>query len=429
MGIDIEEDLKRRMVELNLFAARSYQSPHTKYVHLNYESEGARDTIPLFENFCFALALFRSRISENVLEGKTLLENLLFFEVDGNFPIYLHEYPQCKDRDFSLKLLPVFHWLLIDFRSALGDSFCVRLKMLIGRILSHGYKMHAQRPLSKSSEFRLKSYFQKEALFSWVPSSPEEWAEALITWQMAASLNVKLDRFLEEALERWHPLLCTYIGPQHQDRSEPKTTLLDLFMGQYYGHYSNRALQAHKVHLLASLIQPFNEMGTKGVVPTHLSSSLHAGSVEPYTLYWGSLEKLNSLFLDSKMGSCSMQQKEGDIAFTLTLPPHTISDSQDVSELSLFMNLSPSQEIYVQGLKATTFQIGDSIDLVSEGLQLRLRILIEKGEGRFFGHILRGNRPNQKGNNLKFETYDWQIALRTIRRSEECILRVEVTIL
>ena len=80
MGVDLEEDLKRKMIELNLAAGRKSQSAQTRYVHLNYESETVHDTIPLLENFCFTLALLRSRSAEQVLEGKALLEKLLVFE-------------------------------------------------------------------------------------------------------------------------------------------------------------------------------------------------------------------------------------------------------------------------------------------------------------------------------------------------------------
>ncbi len=349
---------------------------------------------------------------------KTLLENLLVFEVEGNFPVYLHEYPQCKDRDFSLNLLPVFHWLIADFRTALGEPLSIRLEMLIGRILSHNYKMHAQRSLCKSSEFRLKSYFEGAVLPSWIPANAEEWAEALISCQMTNESGL-----LEEGLARWHPQLCTYIGPQHQDRGEPKVTLFDLLMGHYHGIYSSRALQDHRVHLLAGLIQPF-EVKSPAVQKEAPCHAITADPAQPYAIYWGTAEKLNSFYLDPKQAQCAIVRNADAVEVTIALPAKQISDSQDTVELSFFMNLNLPQEILIQGAKATTFQLGERIDLLSADLQLSLEILLEKGEGRFFGHILRANRPNQKGKNLKYETYDWQIALRTIRRSEECTLKI-----
>jgi hypothetical protein len=295
MGVNLEEDLKRKLIDLNLLAGRSAQSPQTGYVHLNYESEERHDTIPLLENFCFCLALFRSRIADNVLEGKALLEKLLVFEVDGNFPVYLHEYPQCKDRDFSLCLLPVFHWLVADFKVALGEPLAQALEMLLGRIVSHGYKMHAQRPLCAASEFRLRSYFEPGAEFNWTPSTPEEWADSLISCQIAGS-----EQFLGPALEKWHPQLCTYIGPQHQNKAEPRVTLFDLFMGHYCGIYSQRALKDRNAHLLAALIKPFDEKYT----PSEKETPCHSLDVQSYSLSWGTPEKLNTLLLDAKSGEC-----------------------------------------------------------------------------------------------------------------------------
>jgi hypothetical protein len=432
MGVELEEDLKRKLIELNLTAGRSAQSPQTGYIHLNYESVDRHDTIPLLENFCFALALFRSRLSDLVLEGKTLLEKLLVFEVEGNFPVYLHEYPQCKDRDFNLSLLPVFHWLLTDFRIALGELLAVRLEMLIGRILLHDYKMHAQRPLCKSSEWRLKSY-TTQAPPAWTPSSPEEWAEALISCQMAHSRGIKPVGILEQALLQWHPQLSVYIGPQYHDRGEPKVTLLDLFMGHFYSLYSERALLDRRSHLLASLIQPQERSPCGPIadfsaclrvpceVPCH---AIFPASEQPYALYWGTPEKLNSFCLNCKFMHCGIERTGDTVEFTIALPPKTSLDSQDTVELAFFMNLIPDQEILIQGAKATTFQLGDSLTLLSAEMHLQLEILLEKGEGSFFGHILRSNRPTQRGKHLKYETYDWQIALRTIRRSEECTLKV-----
>ena len=418
MGVDLEEDLKRKLIDLNLSAGRSAQSPQTGYVHLHYESEDRHDTIPILENFCFSLALFRSRIADNVLEGKALLEKLLVFETDGNFPVYLHEYPQCKDRDFSLSLLPIFHWLLADFCIALGEPLAKSLEMLIGRILSHSYKMHAQRPLCSASEFRLKSYFEPNTKLSWTPSTPEEWADALISCQITSS-----EEFLERALEKWHPQLCTYIGPQYQNRDEPRVTLFDLFMGHYYGAYSQRVLRDRTAHLLASLIKPFEEKS----IPSEKEVPCHSIAPPSFTLSWGTPEKLNTFFFDVKSAECILERKGDAIEFTITLPPKNL-EGQEAVELAFFTNLIPSQQILIEGAKATTFQLGDTVELLSEGLCIQLEVHLEQGQGQFFGHILRANRPTQKGKNLKWETYDWQIALRTIRCSEACTLKGRIQV-
>jgi hypothetical protein len=426
MGLEVEEDLKRKMIELNLTAARSFQSPQTHYIHLNYESHERHDTIPLLENFCFALALIRSRLAENVLEGKTLLEKLLIFEVEGNFPIYLHEFPQCKDRAFGLELLPIFHFLLGSFRATLGEPLATQIEMLIGRILSHAYKMHAQRPLSLSAEFRLKSYFEPHCLPLWTPQTPEEWADALITYQMTKSKNASLCHLLENSLQKWHPQLCVFIGPQFQERGEPKVTLFDLLMGHYHGVYSRRALECRRMHLLASLIQPFEEQTKEPLLMDPLCHAIAPSSLPPFALYWGSPLQLNSLTIEAQKSLCSIDKQDHVIEIAVTLPNQTLQEGTEAIELACFFNLHSEHQILINEGKATAFQLGQKIELCSGSHRFRLEISLENGEGTFFGHILRANRSTQKGKNLKFETFDWQIALRTIRRTENCSLKLRL---
>ena len=108
-------DRTRQMVDLAVSAGRKFQSAQTGYVHFCFHKsdELINDTIPLYENFLFALALLRFRTSDSMNEGKKILEQLLSFQVDGNFPIYLHEYPRCYDRFQSMSILPVFYWLFM----------------------------------------------------------------------------------------------------------------------------------------------------------------------------------------------------------------------------------------------------------------------------------------------------------------------------
>jgi len=131
------EQEKRCFIDLNLQAARKRLSPQTGWVHHCYESEGTRhDTIPLLENLCFALALFRSRLSDDILQGRQLLEKLLAFEVQGEFPIYLHEYPTIRDRGSSLDLLPALLHIQKEFGIVLGEGLQKQLAAAIARILA-----------------------------------------------------------------------------------------------------------------------------------------------------------------------------------------------------------------------------------------------------------------------------------------------------
>ena len=152
------------------------------------------------------------------------------------------------------------------------------------------------------------------------------------------------------------------------------------------------------------------------------------GSSQPYALYWGSAAQLHSLSFDPQKAQCTIARTDTAIEITIELPSRTFQAGEDAIESAFFLNLHPAHQIQVGNAKATTFQLGDKIALATEGAKMCLEFHLEEGEGRFFGHISRANRPNQKGKNLKFEAFDWQIALRTICRSERCVLRVCLSI-
>ena len=65
-----------RINTLALNMGRKLQKKQTGFVHCCKESEDfvTHDTIPSLENALFALSLFRSRLADNVLEGKALIE-------------------------------------------------------------------------------------------------------------------------------------------------------------------------------------------------------------------------------------------------------------------------------------------------------------------------------------------------------------------
>lgn len=415
MGVELQEDLRRKMVDLNLSAALKRKSQETGYVHFNPLSKESRDTIPLLENFCFVLALCRSRNAESLAEGKCLLEKLLVFEVDGNFPLYLHDYPQCKDRVLGLEILPLFHWLLQEFRVALGEVLSLAIEKCVTRIVSHAYKMDSQRPLSPSALFRLKSYFEPKSSLEWTPKSPEEWAHGLITCQMSCPDHP----FVSRALKQWHRGLSLYRGTQDQEGQEPRVTLLDLIWGYHYSQYSERALKASATHLQASLIYPFLTPVSEEMTP----KSQWALS-DPQTLHWGSEEKLHSMTLESKSNLCTTHLHEEGLTWHVTLSEPQLCDT---IELSLFFNTAAFQSLHVQGAPGTTFQVGDTLDLSLKGISLQIQITVEEGEGRFFGHFLRGNRSCQRAKS-PYLGEDWQIALRTLCRSPECRLKVSIKV-
>ncbi len=204
-----------KSIELAIKAGRARQSPLTGFVHhSNENTERASDTIPVYENFCFALALFRTKAAQSILEAKALLERLFAFQTPDGFPLYIHEFPLVKSRKLEQKLSIIAQFLLRDFSSVLGDLLRLKLESLI-------------RPIEKT----------------------EDLADFLIQSQLTGE-------DVEPALRLWDPTALCFTGSQKQEKGEPAVTLYDLILGEWGGKMSSRALHDHSAHLLAALIYP-----------------------------------------------------------------------------------------------------------------------------------------------------------------------------
>ncbi len=219
MGVIPEEDLKRKVLDLALQAAKKSLSPQTGYVHFCAEEPYAvrQDTIPVLENFYYAYALFRSKSVENILEGKALLEKLLCFEVKGNYPIYLHAFPKCLDSELSSRLLPVFFYLLRDYTVALGDDLTEAMRASANRIVAY---LKAKEDLSQAAYNRLTAFlgvFNPSASYQDGPSGA---ADFCICLQMAGIC-------LEKIAKDFDPVRSVFTGrgkERIQEGYEPALT-------------------------------------------------------------------------------------------------------------------------------------------------------------------------------------------------------------
>ncbi len=352
-----------KAVELALKAARKRQSEITRFVHHCTENpEKSSETIPTYENFCFALALLRSRLAENVLEAKALLEKLLAFQVNQEFPVYLHEYPLCRYAGLKSKLAPVIFYILRDFHMVLGDKLRSQLQAL-------------QVPLETVES----------------PKTPEDWAEFLIQAQITGQDKTPAFQF-------WDRSCLSFIGPQRQERGEPALTLYDLFLGEWGGQYAFRALQDHPTHLRACLIYPA-EISLE-TLPTQTVQHK----------FWGTGHPTHSVVL-STQGSITEENQ----SVKIVLPE---KETQEEMEIAFYYNLHPDTQVTINHQKATSFQLGDTVQLISKGRHIELSFALESGEGQFWGHLYRANRPGQlccKGLE-KHEAFDGVIGLRTIKR-------------
>jgi hypothetical protein len=113
------EKLNRRHTWQGL---QAFISLNTGLLHLN---RGHRpflkdDLIPIAYNFLYQLLLFRMKERAPIEEALKELDHLLNFQIKegefkGNFPVFLHEYPNCE-RSFEIvfSLFPLY-WIAKDF--------------------------------------------------------------------------------------------------------------------------------------------------------------------------------------------------------------------------------------------------------------------------------------------------------------------------
>lgn len=381
---------------LALAAGRKRQSPRTGFVHCFPGDERVVDTIPVYENVCFALSLFRQKTSESVLEGRALLERLLAFQTeDGNFPAYLHEFPKCRDSSMFLKVAPLLVQIMRRFGSLLG----VELKEKMARSIELAIQFAADKEWAPVWKHRYQALCNQSSHFS--PSSQEEWFEWIVSKQLLEEDigEVPYDRTLQVFLG----------GMEFQEKGEPAVWPIEWALAESDG-FSKRLLRDCAAMIRASALFPFEH--------TSLTSSDSYSVISaPQGVRW--------LWKGEQIHTLSVPNAHlcGDeLQFVLSGPADCGKGA--LVETALFCNLSPETNVLIEGVQGTIFRLGDRIQIIAGAKIFEVQFHLVEGEGDFVGHISRANRPAQtaaKGD-LRYEVFDWQIGIRTLRRSSECRL-------
>lgn len=366
--------------DLSFRAGRRRQSGYTGFVHL-FEGKEALDTIPVYENFCFALALLRQKTAESIAEGKNLILKLLPFQsVDGNFPIYLHQYPNCYDPHMGLKVAPILIYSLKQFGPVLGPDLKDSMELSLQKALQN----QPESPLWKARYRVCRGEDFTELNTS--EFSPEDWENWVITNQLSGKMDFDLP--VDSISFRFMPTL----EHEAQEGSEPKPNLLDWLISE------KRIENDHPKMIQLAAFSPI--------------------SYTPYELRDESIRHFwNGKMLHSLVGAHRVFHLSGEIEW----------GRKDLFEVALYCNISEETEIFVEGQKGTFFGLGDIITVRTPQKSFEIRFECIEGEGDFTGHIFPSNRPCQllKG----YAAYDWKIGLRTLRRSSEVKIRALVTTL
>jgi hypothetical protein len=238
------------------------------------------------------------------------------------------------------------------------------------------------------------------------PVSSDEWFQSLISSELVMTDPitplVPFDRKLQLLIDDERP----------QEGFEVAPHPLEWVFGEEDG-FSQRLLKDHPHQMyISSLFSRF------GVAKTEQNSSLiqifrKEGGL---SLFWGGVQ-LHSLFVPSG-------KREGDfLTFDLVQP---LDSSKEEREVLFFVDRSIETELFINGKKGTVFELGDLILIQTAEIEIEAVFTLVKGEGDFRGQISRGNRPSQISNTAErlYEAFDWMIALRSLRRTTPCQLRL-----
>lgn len=405
-----------------ILSGRASQSPRTGFIHQFLDRPGG-DTIPLYENFCFALALISQKSVEGVGEGKDLLERLYAFQApasfslwEGNFPVYLHDFPRCWDSLLPLRIAPILQRILRDFSRVLERTFREKTKHVLDALLRFAERQRERKPYPPLWERRYLALIGISSPHTEAQSS-EEWAVELITDNVLQLPSDAVSRLI-------HPTLGVYCGPcaqEQQMRFEPKPCLLEA-----WANFARTPLPLALAALPESrptLLTPFlGELcgwqirQTESYALSFIKEAVKE-SVLLRCIWPGS--QLHSLCIVSFGGSARLEEMPGGVIVHFDLPQEFDVSRNDLIEVACLCDVSDETEIFIEKERASLFEVGDRIEIRTPKLTAKIRFELTEGEGDFCGHLTRSNRPHQMGckEGDFYQAFDWKIALRTLRRA------------
>ena len=413
-----------------LKAARHFVRPETGFLHYHPTGDAPYATIPLHENFCYVLALFKTKEKEEVERGIELLAKLLPFQnEEGLFPLYLHDYPMIRDHILSANhlkpLLDIAKFnAVIPFRDKLNKAI-EKLKSALIKFLNE------KNPASFNAHILSNMVLEKEI--------PVEFSRAMGASELAEKLmnNQQEVGFREEWLPlMWYPQAKRFIGPAFREREEgyeAEDNLLLLLLGHKPTKPSLAAV--HSVLINEAISEPaFTPVKTEKMVDGYRFGiwqerdfaiscldkrpdfpQFHQPGCKVLQIITGP----HTLVLEGNVGKSTRFEfvEDGVDIYIELKETMELEDREKQREINLFfdnrIDIRPSQK------EATLFYFNEPISLHAEK-PITLTFSVAKGQGDFVCHIMNENRSSQK---ITKETCDKAIGIRTLRRDPNLIVK------
>lgn len=403
-----------------LKAARHYVRPETGFLH------NELPTIPLYENFCYILALFKTKEKEEVEKGIELLAKLLPFQnEEGLFPLYLHEYPVSRDYVFSYKhlkpLLEIAKFnAVIPYRDKLNRAI-EKLKSSLIQFLKE------KKPVSFNAYMVAKCVDQPIPVEFFRAVGSQELAERLTTHEASEWLPLF-----------WYPPAKRYVGPAFREKEEgydPEETLLPLLLN----HQSNKpTLAAVRSALLSETLSepsftPFKKEFTvdgtrfgiwqsEGFCISCLDKrpdfpQFHQPGCKTLQIFSGP----HTLVLEGNIGKSTrfeFTEKGVDLYIELK-ETMELEDREKQREINLYFDNRLA--IRPNNAEATLFYFNEPVAIDP----IRLTLTVAHGNGDFVCHVMNENRASQL---IQNQSFDKAIGIRTLRRDPHTTVKASFTL-
>lgn len=420
-------------MKLSLTATKQFLNPQTHYVHYYYHGEPPYYTAPVYENLCAILALFKTREKEEVEKGIEWLSRILHFQnADGFFPVYIHEYPAVKDHMAGVYHLKPLMQIEEQFKTVI--PYRDNLKKAINRLKEATKNFYLEK---KPQGFIAYQLYQLMPEIGPVPLDFPRWMGS--THLAERLLQNEGEEWLKIV---WHTPSQNYVGPSFRERQEgyaPEITNLHLILG-----IAPKVLSPH--HIQASLfnrtIEPPSfkdfdlEEETDGYRWAVRHREKYAFSVmdkkEPSPLYnqpgcqlFRLIAGDHSWVLEgSEVDQCRFEMRENGVDLYLVLPKTVdLDDREKQRELTFYCD--DKMEVIPEKGKSTLFYMDETLLFKTEDQTFKLRLSVETGKGDFAGHLIKENRPSQI---IKTHVFDRGVALRTLRRDADLVIKASITL-
>lgn len=481
----IEElPLEKLIVERAIQFGKTLKSEETGFLHFNYEKPFLKvfQTIPVYENLLFALALFKSHKVEQIQEAKLLLKRVLGFQnpLSGGFPLYLHEYPETLDSAHGVRLLAPFYWILKEYGHILGE-LKAPLSEAVSGALRYSLKESAEKRSSYSQSVLLSSALLALGSFfehsEWVEEGQrtldllafrqlDGWLSTTHIGEMVIGLQMALPfvpadswkPFWEMVEKVWDKSLGAYTGPSLREwfeKGKPKKTFFSLFC-QTLMEEGSKELPSF-VDLEGVLIQFSNHAKSFSSLSCSIKGSYrgalwetvkeHGGSLTflekkeivnqaqdatytPFSFSWKEGEELFSFACQgSGCKAFSWEKKKEAYLLSFELAHHREINEDKRQDLCFYLSFHPSTRLFYEGRPVNTFELDQKLELRLGQKSFFLKFNSKDRDRVFAGQLIRGCRPAEieRREEAKFEAYDTILFLREIGKPQEAFISLELS--